>query len=91
MWSSPFWPGAGILVVSRPSLPTVPYPQTSANVKNSKEKAVNAYNEFQEELVKLSKAADAYNEAALAEHAQFPYNFGIWSQNPKYLESSVSV
>lgn len=64
---------------------------TSANVKNSKEKAVNAYNEFQEELVKLSKAADAYNEAALAEHAQFPYNFGIWSQNPKYLESSVSV
>jgi hypothetical protein len=42
-------------------------------------------------LAELAQASDDFNARALAPDAQFPHNFGLWTLNPRLLESSVSV
>ena len=50
-----------------------------------------AYNKWQKKLVELAAKSEAWTLKALSDEAVFPENFGIWSQNPWLLESSVSV
>mmetsp|Transcript_4065 Transcript_4065/g.12977 ORF Transcript_4065/g.12977 Transcript_4065/m.12977 type:complete len:96 (-) Transcript_4065:210-497(-) len=45
--------------------------------------------DFQLKLGSLADELDAYNDAA--PHRPFPDNTGIWTANPRYMETSVSI